>query len=134
MSRKTTTWEDTGRDCPYCGSEILQRSDKHENGREELMYECGRCAAQWGGRWNLVRAGRRADQLNPNTAKNEIPEPSFVRDATIKPWMWTTFVVMLVVIFGSVIGFRFLRLFIFPLIIGLIAFFIFRLGRDQGWW
>ena len=133
MGRKRSTWEDTGKDCPYCGGAILQRIDLDEHEQVVLtLYECDTCAAQWDGSWHLLRPGRRSGR----TRNEERGEPTTywqADDGSISTWVWIALFVVtaLFLRFGGAV---FLRLAIPFVVVSTLAFLIYRLGRDQEWW
>lgn len=121
-------WEDTGRDCPNCGGEILRRTDHLPDGSISVYNQCSGCEAQWTSDWAPLRTSA-AEVINDRPGKRLVE-----RLPPVPRWVWITLLAMVAFILMSIGGAIVFRLLIIPLILGLVVWLLFRLGQDQGWW
>lgn len=124
-----TSWTDTGRDCPYCGGEILLRSDQLPDGSRSQYHQCRVCEAQWTTRWDKLRSGKlhKIAQQKPSNGRLE-PIPHMPR------WVWVSLLLVVTLIVIRFTGGTILRILLIPALAILMVWLLYRLGRDQGWW
>lgn len=122
-----TTWEDTGRDCQFCGGEIFRRTDE-EPRRITAYYQCQRCGAQWSLGHELIR----------ESSVTTTPEKDSVQAwfAKVPRWVWVLVAVLLVIgaLRFSVIGVVLMRVLIPAVFVGIVAGVIYMYGRWMDWW
>ncbi len=143
MIETSTDWEDSGFDCDHCGGELLKRID-HETGRPDFIsYQCAECGCQWGVEGDLLRLGKGTYCKAAKRERNKQQETSGMPDLPVdlNQWagllsksLWILLAVIAGVImlrFGGMIVFRLLLPFA---VVGIVAYFLVRYGREKSWW
>jgi hypothetical protein len=122
-----TTWDDTGRDCPFCGGQILRRTDE-EPTRITAYYQCQRCGAQWTLGNKLMR------ESNLPVAEKEGGLAETLRDVPRWVWLLLGVALLVLVLRLSVIGVLLMR-FIVPVafltVVLVVGYFY---GKWMHWW
>lgn len=124
-----TSWTDTGRDCPYCGGEILLRSDQLPDGTLSQYHQCRVCEAQWTTKWDKVRPGK-LHKISPQKSSGGRVEPI----PQMPRWVWISLILVLGLIVIRFAGASAIRIMIVPVAAVIMIWLLYRLGRDQGWW
>lgn len=122
-----TTWEDTGRDCQFCGGEIYRRTDE-EPTRITAYYQCQKCGAQWSLSHQLIRESSLAPSPPADSVRSSL--------AQVPRWVWILLGVIVVIIAlrFSVIGVLLMRFLIPAVFVGIVAGVIYLYGRWMDWW
>ncbi len=134
--------KDTGRDCPYCGG-VIYRVESDNSKVTTAFHNCKVCGARWSDSWSLTSPGnsryaRKRPYREEEPAERSLPSfswPSFdLSSVNIPPWGW-----MLIVIVGAYalirVGFAsFLNFLIAPLMVIILGYIVFRIGKEQRWW
>ena len=153
MSDKETLWEDSGFDCNHCGGEIHKRIDRELGHHKTTSYQCRQCHCQWSLHGALLTVGNRPicqqsdmrTRSGPRTAVKPSPPVTAPAATTRKlaridlSQILNRIIVVLAVIVGFLFLLRFagavlFRFFIPGFILGVIAYLIYRMGKQQEWW
>ena len=57
MIETSTSWEDSGFDCKYCGGEVFKRTDRETGRPARSCFQCKQCGCQWTLDGDLLREG-----------------------------------------------------------------------------
>lgn len=122
-----TTWEDTGRDCQFCGGQVYRRTDE-EPTRISAYYQCQRCGAQWSLSNQLIRES----STTPSSTKDPVQSSL----ESVPRWVWIALAVgaAVVALRFSVIGVLLIRYLIPAVFLGIVAGVIYMYGRWLDWW
>ncbi|MEM7112403.1 MAG: hypothetical protein AAF614_08220 [Chloroflexota bacterium] len=149
MSDKETLWEDSGFDCNHCGGEIHKRIDRELGHHKTTSFQCRQCHCRWSIHGALLTIGnlpvcQQADARTSRRPRTAVKPPSPVTIAEKLPRIDVTKALNRIIItLAVVVGFLFLlrfagavlfRFFVPGLIVGVIAYLVFRMGRQQEWW
>lgn len=152
MTKKETLWEDSGFDCHYCGGEIYKRIEWEPGLDKITSYQCRQCQCQWSLEGVVIQAGKEVNrQAGEGQTAVHFPQPaqqpqvaplvpvkpmtSVSKSHTVANWIiggllgLITFLVL--IRFAGPLVFRF---FIPALLVGMIIYLTFQLGRQQRWW
>ncbi|MCA9997602.1 MAG: hypothetical protein KDE56_17705 [Anaerolineales bacterium] len=153
MTKKETLWEDSGFDCHHCGGEIYKRIEREPGFDKTTSYQCRQCHCQWSTEGVLIQVGDTADcragvgqtAVNQPTSTTK-PQPSTTlaplkqpaapsKRHTFSNWLIGGLLGLIIVLalirFAGALVFRF---FIPALLVGVILYLVFQLGRQQRWW
>ncbi len=127
MFETKTTWEDTGHDCAHCGGEVLKRIDSLPNGTTDVLFQCRNCGCQWAmdRTWLRVGNGRSCQK-----AHDQETNPTGYYSRRLMIGVGIVFLVV-VARLGGIGALRYLL----PLAaLGLVAWWVIRLGKEFEWW
>lgn len=128
----TVNWEDTGKDCQYCGGQIFRRTERDLNNNLQVRFQCRTCNARGRSNWELSHAGDESKQQRPPVpaASTRLGD----RVESIPTWAKVVFALLLAAILIRFGGLAIIRPLIPIAILAVVIFFIYRLGREQEWW
>ena len=152
MTKKETLWEDSGFDCHHCGGEIYKRIEREPGFDKTTSYQCRQCNCQWSTEGVLIQVGNSADcragvqqtavnqphstKRPPTTTLAPVkPTPIATQNHHLSNWiiggLLTLIVILALIRFAGALVFRF---FVPALLVGVILYLVFQLGRQQRWW
>lgn len=132
MTRRGTTWQDSGFDCNHCGGEILKRAHRTIPEKEQY-FQCSQCGCRWSVEGEILRVGNQ-----PYCQRRGYQRPYLPTNNRL--W-WGLAIAVLLLIFlrfgglgmlGAIFTLlRFLVLLSLPILIGLVIYWV---GQKQGFW
>ncbi len=133
--------KDTGRDCPYCGG-VIYRVENETGNVKTAFHNCKVCGARWSDSWSLTSPGNskyaRKQSYREEPAERSFPTfswPSFdLSTSGIPSWGW-----IMIVIVGAYFLIRigvasFINFLIAPLMVIILGYIVYRIGKEQRWW
>lgn len=132
-----TNLEDSGFDCDHCGGEILI-SRALTTGRPLLgYYLCKNCGCEWTLKGDVIHIGTGQDCKASQRKRMGGGALHLPQLSDISIWQRAALIIGGLILFLVLLRFGGLMLFrlLLPLlVIGLLIYLVFKLGREQEWW
>ena len=132
-----TNLEDSGFDCDHCGGELRINRVKTAGRPAQGYYLCQRCGCEWTLKGDVIHIGtgndcKAAQRKRMGGGAGRLPELSEISTGRRAALIFGGVVLFLVLLrFGGLMLFRLLL----PLlVIGVLIYLVFKLGREQEWW
>ena len=132
MIEAKSTFQDSGYDCDHCGGRVLIRTDKETGQPAQEYYQCELCGCQWELSGGVLRVGQHSNCPQAQQ-KRQVPSEGEPLLPFPPIFLIIGFVVALILLIyvGGIVAIRFL----IPITIAVVvAFGVFRLGKEKMWW